>query len=505
MIRQAIEFKQQGMTLIELTVVLLILTSLATVALRSTTGLVEQTRWEQTKKRYEEIKKAIIGDPKLVINDQPDISGFVADMGRLPTNIRELLSREYCSNDYSVITSGDCTGTWVIQTAYTTSSGGLSFGWHGPYLAISTSDADKFAFSDGWVDSVGGATSLTDLNYGWNYSVSGESLTLQSYGKGHSATELIPQPSDRYIIDYPENATAIDVDGWLVDISSGVEVAINSSGIGSCDVTAIPESEAQACTDAGWSWQPSGSYKCFDITPPLPTPLPVAPDAECSPSSPTPNRIWQFQANSACSDPTHTTKDACETASGVWSGCVDLTPTNSKSFCKSHGAIWRDSPSVCLRINYRTINTGTGDTETTSSWDSAGSEITTTSVRQTVVFDGFSYFSGTPPVATAAPTNPASLPAGNAKFQVFHYDNTASQCSNTLAYPATTCKYPDPIAGATACAAITDAIWDSNNDFCYVPSACGAGSTVVSEALATPVAPVIKTVIPHKAIPQINW
>ncbi len=55
------------MTLIELTVVLLILTTLATVALRSTTNLVEQARWEQTKKRYEEIKKAIIGDPNLII------------------------------------------------------------------------------------------------------------------------------------------------------------------------------------------------------------------------------------------------------------------------------------------------------------------------------------------------------------------------------------------------------------------------------------------------------
>lgn len=523
-----VDLKQQGMTLIELTVVLLILTSLATIALRSTTGLVEQTRWEQTKKRHEEIKKAIIGDPKLVINDQPDISGFVADMGRLPHNIHELLVRDYCFTDYAQTASGSCTGTapsfsasaWVQQTVpVPATSSILGYGWNGPYLIISKNHADKFAFSDGWMDSAGGASGATDQDYGWNYSITGATLDLQSYGKDHSATALTPVPSDPYIIDYPENASIIDSDDWLVDISAGIEVAINSSGIGSCDVTAIPESEAQVCMDAGWSWVPGGSYKCFDIGVP---PIISAPhidivDSNCSPSAPTPNRAWQFQPNSACTDPIYKTKLLCEGASGTWTGCADSTPTNSKSFCKSHGAIWNDSPSVCLRINYRSID-ATGATIPTSSWDSGGSQITTTSVRQTVVFDTFTHFSGAPPVATSPQPTSVSLPAGKAIFEVFHFDDNASPnvCSS-VPYPANTCELPHSNAVAiaaskAACIGATPAgIWDSNNGFCYglsdtSPNDCTTlGGADIYSAPTTPILAVIKSVIPHKAIPQINW
>ncbi len=44
------------------------------------------------------IRQAILGNPRQIINGQQAVHGFVADMGRLPDNIHDLLEREYCSD-----------------------------------------------------------------------------------------------------------------------------------------------------------------------------------------------------------------------------------------------------------------------------------------------------------------------------------------------------------------------------------------------------------------------
>ena len=83
--------QHQGFSLIELVVVLLIITVLSTIAIRSTVDIGYSARYEQTKERLNSIRQSIVGNPKRSINGQPDISGFVADMGRLPINVRELI------------------------------------------------------------------------------------------------------------------------------------------------------------------------------------------------------------------------------------------------------------------------------------------------------------------------------------------------------------------------------------------------------------------------------
>ena len=629
--------KQEGMTLIELTVVLLILTSLATIALRSTTGLVEQTKWEQTKKRHEEIKKAIIGDPKLVINDQPDISGFVADMGRLPNNIRELLSEAYCKVDYTKDLAGCPTPVtnWIKQNpgycesdyskkqascpsadwnttglAAPATSTQLGFGWNGPYLITSLSHADKFAFADSWgryLKDASGDPDVSDVNYGWNFEepakdASGspilDSLGWQSYGKDHNVDYTTP--SDSYNIDYPpslvsgtppvaRSPSVLVQNDWKVNISGGIEVAINSSGIGSCDVSTI--TNGNQCIDAGWNWPVA--FNCFDPISGTPI-IPIVSDySACTITPPTPSNVWRWEPISGCFDPSITAassctspaawvssaehcsngisptealciaatpagtwikgictypsvldKLTCTTAPAVatkkWAECKDSspsTPSHSKSFCETHGARWNDSPDVCLRINYKSVDAA-GDTIITSSWDSygkssstgtpctatdtdcIGNTITTTSVRQTLLFDGFKHFTAATPPATipveTTPTPPVFLPSGKAKFQVFHFDNVNTKCSN-LPYPANTCELPHSnavaiTASAAACTGATPSgIWESSNGFCYglsdaAPNDCGTlGGSVVSKVPATPISPVIKSIIPHKAIPQIVW
>ena len=73
------------MTLLELVVVIAILAVLMTVAMRSVTGVAEQSRFEATQRTLENIQEAILGPAN---DHQPDgsrvISGFIADIGRLP-------------------------------------------------------------------------------------------------------------------------------------------------------------------------------------------------------------------------------------------------------------------------------------------------------------------------------------------------------------------------------------------------------------------------------------
>lgn len=256
--------RQHGLTLVELTVTLLILTVLATIAIRSTNDLAFQARYEQTKERLETIRHAILGNPRLIINGQQAISGFVADMGRLPNCLRELMENYNCD-------TGLANPTW----ANAGDPSNLSVGWHGPYLNVSGNPGDKDAFTDGWGREAKGycATSIDtdpnecdvldwvdaadDHNYGWYFNqLSEDNLTILSYGKD----QAIGGGVDYYDADYPANQPLIRSTDWLVDISSGISVNISklSSTDRLCgfDSSASYSSES-ACKNAGGNW--SGS------------------------------------------------------------------------------------------------------------------------------------------------------------------------------------------------------------------------------------------------------
>ncbi len=72
--------------------------------------------------RVENIHKAIVGDPNRSIAGQPDIFGFVMDMGQMPNNLHKLLEADYCKTDKNVTDQVTCatlnagTGVWIAQT-----------------------------------------------------------------------------------------------------------------------------------------------------------------------------------------------------------------------------------------------------------------------------------------------------------------------------------------------------------------------------------------------------
>lgn len=115
----------RALTLVELVVVLLILVILTSVALRSTEGLVSQGRFDATSRTLRSLEEAIIGDPSLRQSDGSIIvSGFVADMGRLPNTLQELTEQ------------GALPAFSFQNDPAEDATINLGSGWRGPYLRL---------------------------------------------------------------------------------------------------------------------------------------------------------------------------------------------------------------------------------------------------------------------------------------------------------------------------------------------------------------------------------
>jgi len=359
---------------------MLVLVALSSITLDFTKDFAFQGRYEVTKDRYDKIKRAIIGRPDVLINGQPDISGFVADMGRLPDNIHDLLEKDYCLPDRTELDSTDCellTGgvDWIIQTASGTSNG-LKYGWNGPYITITKDPAVENAFPDGWGRN---ATGITDHNYGWNYAVgdlTGDGIndvTLQSFGKNQIAT------GNDYDKDYPVNQLVIQGADWTVDISSGIKVSfikpntvsqISSLPLSMCTEPTITASRTcttpktwyggcnkvgyfnkTSCTASAGTW-----IQCSDGT--------STDKVSCA------TNHW-YGEGGGCSDQQYTDKAACIAATKVWRGCSDDGTIVSRDICLSSNQNWYgdsmytvDLPSypnpspyvsndICLKVYYR--------------------------------------------------------------------------------------------------------------------------------------------------------
>jgi prepilin-type N-terminal cleavage/methylation domain-containing protein len=89
--------KQKAFTLVELLTVMVVLVALATITVKSTAQFSFDSRYQITEDRYDKIKTAILGNPNQTINGHPSVSGFVADMGRLPNCLRELIDGYNCA------------------------------------------------------------------------------------------------------------------------------------------------------------------------------------------------------------------------------------------------------------------------------------------------------------------------------------------------------------------------------------------------------------------------
>ncbi len=186
-----------GFTLVEMLLILFILGSLALLSTAVIDGVDEQARYDDTKQRLTLIKRAIVGDPTRTVNGEPEISGFVADMGRLPACLRELLDGKCADADPDP-------AAWALDA-----QSGIWAGWRGPYLETGSTRA----FRDGW----GNKNSDADedaKNFGWQLS---GMLTITSLGKDGEAGGN----ADDYTGD---TSIEIEYNDFMVDLASWDEI-----------------------------------------------------------------------------------------------------------------------------------------------------------------------------------------------------------------------------------------------------------------------------------------
>ena len=136
------------MTLIELLIVMALMAGLATFALTSMDELSVRSRYDVTVKRMDIIRRLIMGDGITA-------GRFVADMGRLPLNLRELWKNPEENASYGKT-------NWFLlanDDSYATVTGSIYCGWNGPYLMRDTNE-----------------TTLCD-GFGSNFTYNGSCLT----------------------------------------------------------------------------------------------------------------------------------------------------------------------------------------------------------------------------------------------------------------------------------------------------------------------------------------
>lgn len=405
-----------------MTVVLLLITLIASVAVRETAKLGFQTRYEQTKERLDMIKQAILGNPRQIINGQQAVSGFVADMGRLPHTLRELIEDYDCdgpsadgNGDTNFTNDGGC--PWILDSTY---NSGLGSGWRGPYLTISGNPANNDALTDGW-----GRTS-TDSNYGWDFfdwntyppispSSYTSNLIIQSLGKDQSADTALPT-TENYDNDYPVNIyplgstscspaspcfpnPTVRQQDWQVDISNGISVSfINSTRVlpvkSFCTDTS-KTTKASCVTPAAWygNCNTAGYYNADSCaTAAIPGTWGYCSDGVSTTTTACNNAsgIWGYCSDGvsatpaacttakgiwatkgfACSDQSHSTQATCIAATKTWYGCTDGASTNLAA-CTSASGAWSISTinipgppllsmPICMKVFYRKPDSSIG-------------------------------------------------------------------------------------------------------------------------------------------------
>lgn len=190
---------RQALTLAEMLVVLVILSIVALIAVQSLAPVAEQARYEATKKSLVDIRKAIIGDP----NIDTAVTGFVADTGRLPKNLLELLAQP---EDLPL---------FALRSAPTEYGGNtVPGGWRGPYLQL-----------------------VAGLNDGWGKPLQGSDLAVTEFSVASPAS-LRPESLPGYDADLtmsvgPSDWQAAMITGTLyqVDGTSGVRTPITETGL----------------------------------------------------------------------------------------------------------------------------------------------------------------------------------------------------------------------------------------------------------------------------------
>jgi len=145
----------KGISLIELTIMLVVIGILTAVAMKTMTPAVEDARRVKTEREMETLAKGIVGDPTLLSSSRRANFGYVGDVGAFPPNLSAL----------------------VINPGYGT--------WHGPYLPAGYAEDTNGYQLDEW---------------GSAYTYTG-GLTISSSGHGTPIVKKIADATSDYLLN----------------------------------------------------------------------------------------------------------------------------------------------------------------------------------------------------------------------------------------------------------------------------------------------------------------
>ena len=142
------KLRQSGFTLVELVIIIVTLGILAAVAIPKFGDMAENSKVTATTEEMQNLKRAIIGNPKVVAGGELIDRGFMGDVGFAPSQLSDLAVKPGSLSVYNKLTR---------------------LGWNGPYI-----DSDNNSYStDSWgaayvysagsrtIKSVGGADTIT--------------------------------------------------------------------------------------------------------------------------------------------------------------------------------------------------------------------------------------------------------------------------------------------------------------------------------------------------------
>ena len=223
----------RGFTLLEMLLVVLILGAVATSLMIVVNDNDDERRSDVTKEKYAMILQATTGF------QAEGTSGFIADMGRLPRNLVELLRTDHPNTADTTLNIEDALDEWKLVGRNDDNSGwvtgldtneaekiNLRYGWRGPYLLATGGGIDEtddsvdnpaeYRFRDEW----GGDFIVDDEADG------APGLAIYSNGKDRTTDTGIQE--NRYEKDYPNDKT-VPIGLYTLQTSSSPEITFTYS------------------------------------------------------------------------------------------------------------------------------------------------------------------------------------------------------------------------------------------------------------------------------------
>jgi len=121
---------QQGFTLVELVIIIVVLGILSTFAAVKYTSFVQESRVTATQAEMDEIRRAIIGNSKLIAGGKYIDIGYEGNLGILPVQLQDLVTKPGSVANFNAISG---------------------LGWNGPYLKQNNNDYLNDAWGQAYV------------------------------------------------------------------------------------------------------------------------------------------------------------------------------------------------------------------------------------------------------------------------------------------------------------------------------------------------------------------